>query len=188
MVLISGKMGSGKTTTADRLAVELSKVYPVSRPRFAGPLYEMHDAVLAIARKHGLCLDVKKDGALLQVLGTEWMRNTVDKNGWITCAVNHYKDFDGANAVVIIDDCRFKNELEIPIKPRLAVRLECPRDIRKARCDQWRENETHPSEVDLDDWLHRFDQVYDSSVMPVDAIVKSITEMVHERFHNRPGA
>lgn len=166
VVLISGKQGSGKSKTAKALTDLLWENgggnVIAAQFRFAGPLYEMHDVVLKVLKKYGIERpELVKDGPLLQVLGTEWGRNTVDQDLWVKCCQNGVQawfDRDAVNykAFAVIDDCRFPNEFHSqPDDKALRVRLECDREIRKSRCSQWRENENHESEIALDGYAEK---------------------------------
>ena len=160
IILISGRQGSGKTTLASILEVGLKNYgHEVKRISFAGPIYKMHhavrDALAELDPDNSLKYDYsKKDGNLLQLLGTEWGRN-IDNEIWVKLLISTINK--NPNAIYIIDDCRFKNELS-SIKNSfdkvMAVRLECDREIRKKRVSMWRENENHPSEIDLNDWAN----------------------------------
>ena len=159
-IILSGKQGSGKTTLAKMFA-SVPHFYYV---RFASVIYEMHNAVLDIGRKYGIKKDLDK--TLLQLLGTEWGRETLHKDVWVSClqkkvALMQRHD---PNAHFIIDDCRFPNELSA-FPNFLKIRLECDRDIRKERVSQWRDNENHVSETALDSNLEWFDYVIDTGRM-----------------------
>jgi len=86
-VLISGKMGSGKTTIGNALMEKYhkSKGFSCENPFFASTIYEMHDQCLRVLKERGIRRDIKKDGRLLQLLGTEWGRETIDDNVWVDC-------------------------------------------------------------------------------------------------------
>lgn len=157
VVLISGCQGSGKTTTANNVADLLrSEGINVVRTRFAAVLYEMHDACVEIGLKYGLPLK-KKESRLLQVMGTEWMRESVDVNGWVNAAKGKVKHEFSLNPdkvnVAVMDDCRFDNEFhsfdneDVEV---IRVRLVAPESERKVRADAWRDDTSHASETGLD--------------------------------------
>jgi hypothetical protein len=156
--LISGKQGSGKTTLAKEIGVVLSRHKSVVTIQmvFAEPLYQMHNFCLGILEDAGIKRNIVKDGRLLQLLGTEWGRETVDPDIWVKIAKarmeKQVKMKDWASLIVfVISDCRFKNEFDL-FPEALTVRLTADRATRKQRCEQWRETDNHVSETDLDDY------------------------------------
>lgn len=156
VILISGKQGSGKTTLADSLCshLHLDSYFGLKRTRFAKVLYKMHDAVREIGREYGIPFP-DKIGPLLQYMGTELVRNTYGENAWVDCVKKELSDLDCTN-FIIIDDCRFPNEVKAfdnnPLYKVIKVRLEASREARKGRADGWRDNDTHASETGLDDY------------------------------------
>lgn len=203
VILLSGKQGSGKTSTADAVArglmahgipmpkdhikKEVGEVYilgpSVMRIRFAQPLYEMHDAVLKVLASYGVVRpELVKDGPLLQLLGTEWGRKTIDENIWVDLVRNSTQEC-GADFVVI-DDARFENEFNAFGAPRcLRVRLEAPQEVRKSRCSMWRDVTDHPSEVSLDAYAsdRMFDLYLDTENQTKEENVTKIMEAIKDR-------
>lgn len=193
IVLLSAKQGGGKTTTADRVSAKLKEEgLDVFRTRFAEPLYQMHDKVRSVLNDYGYQpYDYEvKDGPLLQLLGTEWGR-AMDQNIWVKlCKLGADAFVQGSRdsentPVVIIDDCRFKNEFEA-FPDALKIRLECPEEIRKQRAEMWRDRTNHPSEIDLDDWIDRFDSIYRTDLLPQDQVVEAICESIFIRLRAQP--
>lgn len=177
IILISGKQGSGKTSLSESLMTRLESV---AGTKFAQVLYEMHYAVLKIANRCGF--DIKLDKRLLQILGTEWARG-IDQNFWVKCAIKEVEKFYAEGfKLVIIDDCRFKNEFEL--EGAIKIRLECPAEVRKERCSQWRDNENHQSEIDLDDWVDRFDLVINTEHTTKEETLNLALGYIHERIFN----
>jgi len=189
IVMLSGKQGSGKTTTAEALKEHWqSQGIPVLNYKFAQPLYEMHNVIYMVAKDYGIeppPAGVDKD--LLQVLGTEWGRNKRGKNIWVRCAQRKIDKMTeqmraaGQFHIVIIDDLRFKNELS-DMGEAVKVRIECPRDVRFKRCSTWRDNETHASETDLDDSIDKFDFIVRSDLMSTENIVSLIDKGCRTNF------
>lgn len=179
VVLISGKQGSGKSTLADNLVSNLKeKGYSVHRTRFAKVLYEMHDAAIAVAKKYDIQAG-PKEGEMLQWLGTEWGRNLKGQNVWVDALKKDLNLAQAAGAeIAVIDDCRFENELDFldndDTHSAMKVRLEADKEIRKARCSYWRENDTHISETGLDHRLISFEFVYRTDKIDADSLLKSV--------------
>lgn len=186
IVMISGAQGSGKSTASDGLAKfleEKSILNRVKQYRFAEPLYRMHDAVRKVLKDIGVTdYDFDStDGSLLQIIGTDWGRNTVDKNMWIKAAQAKYETFVSVSSKLstnyfIIDDLRMKNEFEA--FNALRIRLECPEEVRKLRARKWRTNTTHQSEVDLNDWVDKFDLVVNTEALSVEETLETIVNFV----------
>lgn len=161
--------------------------------KFADILYRWHDFIRDDLERFGYN-PPKKMGQLLQWLGTEFGRQQVSENIWCEMLAKRAKKyFDGVEtlgfekAFVIVDDMRFKNELDISVSEfrksdieTVTIRLECAKEVRKRRCDGWRENDTHPSEVDLDDWVGRFDLVVNTELSE-EEVKKQITEFLVTR-------
>lgn len=154
-ILLSGAQGSGKTTIANELLrqLKLLRFDYGGTEKFAETLYELHDYMLN--RMAGLTGEkrIKKDGPLLQFLGTDWGRSRYGDNVW--CDILKRKietklnPQDTSRHLIIIDDCRFENEFDT-FPEALRVRLEAPEKVRKLRCSAWRDNVNHPSETGLD--------------------------------------
>lgn len=164
--VISGKQGSGKSTFAAELIKHFSPNAVVIK--FADPLYAIHDACLPVLKKFGLRPEeMKKDGELLQILGTEYGRRFLGDDVWVNAARARAEMWLNASDknVVIIDDCRFENEFDTFMNDAYLIRLKCPREIRKARCGYWRDNEDHVSETGLDQYeqQYRFHASIDTS-------------------------
>lgn len=195
VVVLSGKQGSGKSSIQkeliDRLGSKIG-IYAYS-VNFADILYEMHDAVLSILHKYLEPRKIKKDGPLLQVLGTEWGRNTIADNIWVhllkvkmLAIQKKYlinKDF-ATNVIFVIGDCRFENEFNAfpdqDFSNIIKVRLESSEEVRKARCSMWRDNSNHLSEINLDDYARsgKFDLYLKTDELSVDHCVKILTERI----------
>ncbi len=185
-VLISGKQGSGKSTTAKAVADAArasGKYYFIFPFKFAGPLYELQNMVLDRMQYYTGKPRVEKDGVLLQLLGTEWGRKNIHENVWVDALKKKIEDdvkgWNRSKILIIIDDCRFENEFDA-FPDALRVRLEAPEETRKPRTESWRENTGHPSETSLDDYAARgrFDVVLwtDSPTLPPEGCALWIVE------------
>lgn len=187
IILISAKQGGGKTTMATQLKQSLEqKGLRVEILKFAAPLYEIHDMIWNYMGKYGYLLKHKKDGTLLQLLGTNWGRNTVEENLWVNLATIKAKQLlnEGVN-VIIHDDCRFKNELSTYTEsklPCLTVRLEASEECRKVRAEMWREDTAHPSETDLDDYKNKFNLILDTEIDSIESNRDFVLKVLSERF------
>ncbi len=153
IIMISGKQGSGKSTIMDNLIkLSIFKGMNAMDVRFAETIYNIHDYIRETLRFRGIERP-DKDGRLLQLLGTEWGRDTIHPDIWVHALLGYIRNVAPVpkeNQLFVISDCRFRNEFDLVDAFR--VRLECDRDVRKQRCDGWRDTDTHISETDLDQY------------------------------------
>lgn len=161
IILLSGKQGAGKTSVSNEIMKRYFRrkdQWACFQLNFADTIYLMHDRVLNVLKECGIERPgLVKDGPLLQLLGTDWGRKYLGDNIWVETLkgridrqikIENDQGFK-RDCLVIVADCRFKNEFSA-FPEALRVRLVCPDDVRKQRCEMWRENTQHPSEVDLD--------------------------------------
>ena len=186
VVLISGKQGAGKTTTSDLVTSRLKESgVDVVRFRFSQPIYEMHNAMYEIGKAYGITLEGAKDGRLLQLIGTEWGRVTKGKDVWVKVAQKYVEDktVPGIKQVFLFDDLRFENEF-FAFPDGMRIRLEAPEAVRKLRAACWREETTHPSEVELDGYvaIGKFDVVFDTEREPLDRVAAAVFHMTMEKL------
>lgn len=181
-VLISGKQGSGKTSLQHALNDAWFKRtgFDSCIVNFADILYEMHDAVLAVLHKYWPKRDLVKDGPLLQLLGTEWGRGTVDIDIWVKCLKNRAIKMNELSpseheCLFIVGDCRFPNEFDA-FPEALTVRLEASTGVRKARCSMWRDRDDHPSETGLDGYKDKFDLLINTESRTVEDAVQIVMD------------
>lgn len=200
IVLLSGKQGSGKTTLQKELIRQCH-----NRPgwravtlNFADPIRKMHDYCRGVLQDAHVQLPpttLQKDGNLMQLLGTEWGRNTIDQEVWVRVFMGEITNIahrlGAANApehlVIINGDCRFENEFNC-LGSALRVRLECPRESRKQRAEMWRANDTHPSETGLDDYAlaRKFDLALDTNAQALDECATLImAQLVKDNWTER---
>ena len=127
----------------------------------------------------------------LQWLGTDWGRKNFGDNVWVNATkkeveniISTHKETNIANLIdackimVVIDDCRFPNELEAFKDNFLTVRLTADRDARKGRADSWRDTENHASETALDGLEDQFDLVLDTVALDKEKVVSTILDMM----------
>jgi hypothetical protein len=154
---------------ANALETEAYKhnLHPV-RLKYADVLYQIHDLIWDLMKEYGveksklLPKGEKVDGKLLQLLGTEWGRYR-NPNLWVEIMRNKIHTH-GRDKFIIIDDCRFPNELAPATRAfTVRVRLECDEETRRQRAEKWREDTSHPSEVSLNGRPELFDLVFDTS-------------------------
>lgn len=168
VIQICGKQGSGKTSLAKGIEGFINESmdgYVARHVKFADPLYSMHEKIKEVCAYYDIPFE-KKEGVLLQLLGTEWGRKIKGDDVWIKALRNMIMKMPsmfGKKVIYIIDDTRFKNELAA-FPGAFTVRLHAPSEFRKSRCEGWRDNENHPSEIDLDDVPDAaFDCIVDTS-------------------------
>jgi hypothetical protein len=170
IVLITGKQGSGKTTISNELVrqAKILKYTGIKQIKFAEPLYVLHEYILNKMEGWTGVPRIPKDGPLLQLLGTEWGRERLGADVWVDITRREIAKYNESHPdsknLVIIDDGRFPNEFD-RCEDALRVRLQCPEEVRKARCPAWRDNTNHPSEIALDEYdaAGKFDLYLDTS-------------------------
>lgn len=162
IVMLSGPQGSGKSTTAEALFKECSRLGYQKRRilKFADPLYMLHDFILNRMERFNGIKRVKKDGVLMQLLGTEWGRQVFGPNVWsdilkqsinelVNMSIINPEMYPPGKVLIIVDDCRFENEFDA-FPEALRVRLNAYEAVRKKRTESWREKTSHASETGLD--------------------------------------
>lgn len=187
-ILICGLQGAGKT----RLALNFEHYIqtPVYQLKFADPLYDMAFAIYPVLEKLGLRekFTTKKDGELLQVLGTEYGRKKYGEDVWVKIARDRIASrasqpsFSGKD-YAIIDDCRFRSEFD-GFPDALRIFLQCSRETRKERAEYWRSNTDHPSEVDLEPYLNlgKFDAVINTEGNTQGDTLKELLKQIERKW------
>jgi hypothetical protein len=110
---LCGKAGSGKSTAIEALK---TRGRPVSVNKFAGPLYAIQNYIYKVIEPvYNPPEDFVKDRFLLQFLGTDWGRKTINDSIWINLWKNKVEKVlaQDSNVIVVSDDTRFDNEAEI---------------------------------------------------------------------------
>lgn len=167
VIAISGKMGSGKTTIANTLHELMHDDQNVMLTfKFAQPIYSLSDMVWNfIESRSSYKRPQPKDGWLLQTLGTNFGRDRISETIWAEICIHEILSWKAMwesmtrppqQIVALIDDLRFENEFDMlsQFENVYRFRLECPTDIRKERCEAWRDD-THASEIGLDEYAKR---------------------------------
>lgn len=175
VVMISGKMRSGKNTFADILIEEINKIDPDKRVRydfFARPVKEQAKEVFrpltnylnAVSESCGIPQLFTDDDnwyedknsitrILLQTYGTEIFRDRVDKDYWSKLMRENLEKSDFE--IILVTDWRFKNEMDVVEASKeyktMSVRVTRP-ELFVPVTDMYQ----HSSEIDLDDF-DRFD-------------------------------
>ena len=115
IIAFAGLAGSGKSTAAMHLVLR----HGFKRIRFADPLKNMirvlglTDAEIEGDKKEQPCalLCGKTPRAGMQTLGTEWGRDLMGSELWVR-AWRHAVDKLPPYTDIVVDDCRFPNEVE----------------------------------------------------------------------------
>ncbi len=109
----AGGMGVGKSTAVDVLRASTSR--PVFLVKFAQPLYDIQEMVYSrISAVYQRPEDFKKDRKLLQWLGTDWGRDTINPTLWVDLWKAKAEAWleSAPNAIIVCDDVRFDNEAQ----------------------------------------------------------------------------
>lgn len=182
VILISGKQGSGKSTLGKALHTYLTKnKHNAFYMKFADPLYEMHAAIKEVAEEYGIPFE-KKEGVLLQLLGTEWGRKVKGADVWVNACVHAVAEasMHHPGAVFIIDDCRFPNELTAFGPESISIRLHASEEARKVRADGWRNSTNHESETALDAAI--FDYMLNTEILTKTLVAEKVIEYLEAKW------
>jgi hypothetical protein len=174
IILIRGRQGSGKTTLSKELERQLTLGLYRSQIKqlvFAGSIYKIHDFAVKLMQDLGIySKHMTKDRKLLQILGTDWGRNTIHTNVWCKACRAEADDFmeskslETYSRVTIISDARMENEFHT-FPDAIRISLDAPEAVRKARTKSWSDNTSHISETGLDAYAEagHFDMYFDTS-------------------------
>lgn len=115
LIGFNGQMGSGKSTAIQALK---DYVFPrdVTILKFAQPLYDMQEFIYRrINSVHERLDTFTKDRKLLQWLGTDWGRDTINPNLWVSIWETAVRDLRTwrKDPIIVCDDVRFDNEAEV---------------------------------------------------------------------------
>ena len=115
---LAGRAGSGKTTAAKHLVDKLG----FARLSFADPIRNMIgdllldmgygadyvDSLLTVEKNQVLAPIGRSARQLMQTLGTEWGRDCIDRDVWVTLARRRVHTLGDER--IVFDDVRFENE------------------------------------------------------------------------------
>ena len=174
VVLVSGKLQSGKNTFTDFLIDEVKKYKTIDFEYFAKPVKQECREVFKTLINYLNDLSIKYNikelhteeeswfekkneitRILLQTYGTDIFRDKVDSNWWAKKLKN--KILKRTEDVIVITDVRFKSEIETLYSLEehnielIKIRIERNNFVRDDNPIH-----THQSEIDLDD----FDNIY----------------------------
>lgn len=184
IILLSGKLQSGKNTFADLVIAELKSINPklkIDFDLFAKSVKDQSKDIFRnlinylneIADEYGIEQIRTSDDnwyenknvitrILLQTYGTEIFRDMIDKNHW--AKILKYRMCDRDEDVMFITDVRFKSEMSVMCDKepfQKDYRTQYPSyKVLKVRIerDQFERDDNpihqHASEIDLDDYEH----------------------------------
>jgi energy-coupling factor transporter ATP-binding protein EcfA2 len=113
IIAFSGTMGSGKSTAVEALKFLTKDTHKVHLVKFAQPLYDMQEMIYRrIASVHTRPEDFVKDRKLLQWLGSDWGRDTIQKDLWVSLWKAEAAAKAAEGYLVVCDDLRFDNEAQ----------------------------------------------------------------------------
>lgn len=114
LIGFNGGMGVGKSTAIQALKAFTGK--EVHLVKFAQPLYDMQEFIYnRISSVHTRPASFTKDRKLLQWLGTDWGRDTISQNLWVSIWKAEVEAIQtkSPGAIIVCDDVRFDNEAVI---------------------------------------------------------------------------
>ena len=175
VILISGKMGSGKTTLASFLQEELADVwgdYNAYTTSFALGVKELALKYFDINKNH------KRGREVLQKIGQ--FGREIDVDTWVRYTFyDMFFDFSVMLPLyIIIDDWRYKSEVD-------SVHEYSEDDVYKVRIirEDLKEKSNHVSEIDLDDY-EDFDVIFynDGDLKKLKEFAKELAKEVEYKW------
>lgn len=163
LIALTGKKGTGKSTQAYHLAeqcrawlTQQGLSFFVESLSLATPLKQM----ISVIAPHILTAKTNEEKNdpnlgicgrslrfLLQTLGTEWGRNTIHADLWIRLLYQRIKQIEKRPVIVIVDDMRFRNELESFLKTYPSIFFGLHRKLKKNFLKEEAFEDKHCSEI-----------------------------------------
>ena len=131
-ICISGRFGTGKDTIADYIVNE----YGYEKKAFADDMRLFLGSYMGVTKEH------KHYRKIMQMFGTDIVRNLVDEEFWLNRLLEQIK-----HPLIVVSDARFINEVEGLKKQGFTI-IRVVSD--KSRREQIGTN--HRSETELDDY------------------------------------
>lgn len=111
IIAMTGGMGVGKSTAIE--AVNYTYPDRVKLIKFAAPLYEMQEMIYRrIYAAYKRPDSFVKDRKLLQFLGSDWARESINPDVWVDLWKVEAAKALTTGSIVVCDDCRYDNEAE----------------------------------------------------------------------------
>lgn len=146
----SAGMGAGKTTAIECVQFLLKDTkQKIAVVKFAQPLYDMQEFIYRrISSVHERPADFVKDRKLLQWLGTDWGRDSINQNLWVNIWKAEALAKQKEGYLVLCDDVRFDNEAVELIKlDGIVVKINA--DFAKERITTANGLKNHASEAGI---------------------------------------
>ncbi len=197
VIFLGGPQGSGKSTAAEFIQDCLLKTgVNVHLTKYAAPVYALHDLIQQFFEEQCGIPAKKKDGPLLQKAGTDIGRNHYGTEVWIDWMRRHLDSYFGKTdpsypAVAVIEDVRFINEFELSEEYKAkgykvtTIYFDAPLEDRKERVESFRENTSHQSEAELQQFIDRFEHKI-STAGSVEDKNKRLAEIVDQLIEKVP--
>jgi len=184
---VSGKIGSGKDTFGNYFIDIMKQKYNINyeNKKFADNLKLITTILTGVSIEDTASRDGKLKllpewnltvGEILQILGTDAIRNHLHPDAWV---LSLFSTYNSDNCNWIITDVRFKNEANY-IKQKNGILIRLIGDPCNCNKNEHR-NLTHQSEIDLDDYT-MFDYVYYNKP-PISNLYEYVDGLIEELRH-----
>lgn len=185
IIAFSGSMGSGKSTAIQFLEdFENKQIICI---KFAAPLYDMQEFIYRrIKTVYNRPENFVKDRKLLQWLGTEWGRETINDSIWIDIWKESVLDANRNNpkAIIVCDDCRFNNEAQI-VQSLGGYVVKIDTDNNKDRITTANGIVNHSSELGIDNKYIDFMLSNNDTILEFGTNLRKIFEIIEDHYNER---